>query len=69
MLLIFTGIAVLGYFGVQWIVTGAMHIRPLTLLSLGAVIMGIQFLSFGFLAEMLAHVSAKPSYNIRETIE
>jgi hypothetical protein len=31
--------------------------------------MGIQFLSFGFLAEMLAHVSAKPSYNIRETIE
>lgn len=69
MLLIFTGTAVLGYFGVQWIVTGAMRIRPLTLLSLGAVIMGIQFLSFGFLAEMLAHVSAKPHYNIRETLE
>jgi len=69
MLLIFTGIAVLGYFGVQWIVTGTMHIRPLTLLSLGAVIMGIQFLSFGFLAEMLAHVSARPSYHIRESIE
>jgi glycosyltransferase involved in cell wall biosynthesis len=69
MLLIFTGTAVLGYFGVQWIATGAMRIRPLTLLSLGAVIMGIQFLSFGFLAEMLAHVSAKPQYNIRETLE
>jgi glycosyltransferase involved in cell wall biosynthesis len=68
-LLISAGIAVLGYFGVLWIATGAMHIRPLTLLSLGAVIMGIQFLSFGFLAEMLAHVSARPSYNIRESIE
>lgn len=69
MLLIVSGAAVLGYFGVQWITTGAMHIRPLVLLSVGAVIMGIQFLSFGFLAEMLAHVSARPQYNIRETLE
>ena len=38
-------------------------------LSVGAVIVGIQFLSFGFLAEMLAHVSSRPSYIIRETIE
>ncbi len=68
MLLIFLGTAVLGYFGVQWIATGAMRIRPLTLLSLGAVIVGIQFLSFGFLAEMLAHVSARPQYTIRETL-
>ena len=68
-LLMAAGAAVLGYFGVQWLVTGAMRIRPLTLLSVAAVIMGIQFLSFGFLAEMLAHVSARPRYNIRETIE
>jgi glycosyltransferase involved in cell wall biosynthesis len=69
MLLIVSGAAVLGFFGVQWIVTGTMHIRPLVLLSLGAVIMGIQFLSFGFLAEMLANVSPRPHYNIRETVE
>ena len=68
-LLIAAGAAVLCYFGVQWLVTGAMHIRPLTLLSVAAVIMGIQFLSFGFLAEMLAHVSARPQYNVRETLE
>jgi hypothetical protein len=29
---------------------------------------GIQFLSFCFLAEMLAHVSARPQYTIRETL-
>jgi glycosyltransferase involved in cell wall biosynthesis len=69
LLLMAAGTAVLGYFGVQWLMTGAMRIRPLTLLSVAAVIMGIQFLSFGFLAEMLAHVSARPRYNVREAIE
>jgi glycosyltransferase involved in cell wall biosynthesis len=68
-LLMAAGAMVLVYFGVQWLVTGAMRIRPLTLLSVAAIIMGIQFLSFGFLAEMLAHVSARPQYNIRETLE
>jgi glycosyltransferase involved in cell wall biosynthesis len=69
LLLMAAGGAVLGYFGVQWLLTGVMRIRPLTLLSVGAVIMGIQFLSFGFLAEMLAHVAARPQYTIRETLE
>ena len=68
-LLMTAGAAVLGFFGVQWLVTRAMHIRPLMLLSVAAIIMGIQFLSFGFLAEMLAHVSVRPQYNIRETLE
>lgn len=63
------GGGVLGYFGVEWIMTRTMHIRPLTLLSVAAVIMGIQFLSFGFLAEMLTHVSPRTHYNIRETTE
>jgi glycosyltransferase involved in cell wall biosynthesis len=63
------GGGVLGYFGVEWLVTRTMHIRPLTLLSVAAVIMGIQFLSFGFLAEMLTHVSPRIAYNVRETIE
>ena len=67
--LILVGGTVLGFFGLQWILSGTMHIRPLVLLSLGAVIVGIQFLSFGFLAEMLIHMSPKGSYNIREKIE
>jgi glycosyltransferase involved in cell wall biosynthesis len=63
------GGGVLGYFGIEWLATRTMHIRPLTLLSVAAVIMGIQFLSFGFLAEMLTHVSPRTTYNVREIIE
>jgi glycosyltransferase involved in cell wall biosynthesis len=69
MLLIGTGCLVLAWFGIQWIVTGALHLRPLMVLSLGAVIVGIQFFSFGFLAEMLVRMSPRPHYHNRETIE
>lgn len=64
-LLILIGSSILGYFGIEWIITGTMHIRPLTLLSVGALIVGIQFLSFGFLAEMLTHVFRNDEYKVR----
>jgi glycosyltransferase involved in cell wall biosynthesis len=67
--LILLGSSVLGYFGVQWILTGDMHIRPLTLLSVSSIIVGIQFLSFGFLAEILINMAPKDTYYIREKIE
>jgi glycosyltransferase involved in cell wall biosynthesis len=67
--LIIIGSGVLGYFGVEWLLTRVMHIRPLMLLSVGAVIMGIQFLSFGFLAEMLINSAPKDTYKIREKLE
>ena len=67
--LILLGTGVLGYFGVRWIVTGDMHIRPLVLLSVSAVIVGIQFLSFGFLAEILINMAPKDTYILREKIE
>ena len=67
--LIAVGMVILGGFGIEWIIKGSIHIRPLMLLSVAALIGGIQFLSFGFLAEMLAHVSARPQYNIRESLE
>ena len=67
--LIIIGSSILGYFGIEWLLTGTMHIRPLTLLSVSAIIVGIQFLSFGFLAEMLIHMSPKDSYIIRDTVE
>ncbi len=69
MLLIGGGGLVLAGFGIQWIVNRAIHIRPLMLLSLGAIIVGIQFFSFGFLAEMLVRMSPRAAYHIRETIE
>ncbi|MBD3345788.1 MAG: glycosyltransferase [Chitinivibrionales bacterium] len=63
------GAAVLSYFGVQWIITGAMRVRPLVILSLGAIIMGIQFVSIGLIGEMITHSVPKHRYSIRETIE
>ncbi len=67
--LILLGSSVLAYFGIQWAITGSMHIRPLTLLSVSAVIVGIQFLSFGFLAEILINMAPKDTYLIRDKIE
>jgi len=65
--LILLGGGVLGGFGIQWAITGTMRVRPLVLLSLGGVIMGIQFVSFGFLAEMLTHMAPKGNrYLVRE---
>jgi glycosyltransferase involved in cell wall biosynthesis len=69
MLLIGAGGLVIGWFGIQWIVTGALHLRPLMLLSIGAIIMGVQFFSFGFLAELLVRMSPHQPYHIRETLE
>jgi len=66
--LITLGTGVLGYFGVEWIITRQMHIRPLILLSVSSIIIGIQFLSFGFLGEMLSNQAPRDNYTIRETV-
>jgi hypothetical protein len=62
------GSVVLAYFGVQWIITGAMRIRPLVILSLGSIIMGIQFFSIGLVGEMITHTQSKDTYLIREEL-
>lgn len=67
--LILAGTSVLGYFGIEWIITGYMKVRPLIVLSMGAITVGVQLLFFGFLAEMLIHMSPKDTYSIREMIE
>jgi hypothetical protein len=59
---------VLAYFGVEWAITRQMHIRPLVLLSIGAIIMGIQFISIGLIGEMITHSSQKNTYSIKETL-
>jgi hypothetical protein len=67
-LLVLAGTGVLGYFGVEWIVTREMHIRPLVLLSIGSIIMGIQFVSIGLLGEMISNFAPRNVYRIRETL-
>jgi glycosyltransferase involved in cell wall biosynthesis len=45
--------AVFGYFGFEWISTGALRVRPLLILAGFAFVSGIQFISLGLLGEML----------------
>ena len=68
-LLAIAGCAVLAYFGAGWLVTRHMHLRPLILLSIGAVIMGIQFISIGLIGELITNVTHHDTYTIRETLE
>jgi len=63
------GGAVLVYFGVEWIVTHHMHLRPLVLLAIGAIIMGIQFMSIGLVGEMLTNFTHRNTYTIRDTLD
>jgi hypothetical protein len=69
LVLMLCGAGVLGYFGIHWIVTGAMRLRPLVLLSLGAVIMGIQFISIGLIGELVISAGPKSGYTLREALE
>ena len=48
-----TGFLVLSGFGVAWAMTGEVHVRPLMLAGVASVILGIQFVSFGLLGEMI----------------
>jgi glycosyltransferase involved in cell wall biosynthesis len=68
-LLLLAGSAVLGYFGIEWIITRHMHLRPLVLLAIGAIIMGIQFISIGLIGELIAHQGRHETYSLRDTIE
>jgi glycosyltransferase involved in cell wall biosynthesis len=67
-ILVFMGMVILGYFGVQWTITHQMHIRPLVLLSMGAIIMGIQFVSIGLIGEIIINSNPRPGYTIRDTL-
>lgn len=66
--LIFLGTLIMGYFGVEWLIIGESHIRPLILVAMGALIMGVQFISLGLIGEMIANATHSRSYSIRDTI-
>jgi len=69
MLLIAAGVGVLGYFGVMWAVTGVMRIRPLTLLAIGSMVMGVQIISIGLIGEMITNtMQARRQYSVRERL-
>lgn len=41
------------WFALQWALTGALRVRPLLLFSVGGIILGVQFLSLGLIAELI----------------
>lgn len=62
------GFGVLGYFAVLWGITRELHIRPLMLGAIGAVIMGIQFISIGLVGEMITNSAPRNTYTVRESL-
>lgn len=60
------GCVPLAYFGAQWFLTRALHIRPLLLLGVGCVIMAIQFFSIGLLGEMITYFGKREDAAIAE---
>jgi len=52
LLFILIGSAILTYFGFEWLITGALHIRPLMFIGGIALLTGLQLGSLGLLGEM-----------------
>lgn len=62
------GSVIFGYFGVQWLLTGALHIRPLLFIGGVALLMGLQLGSLGLLGEMLNAGMHRASYPVSANI-
>lgn len=61
------GMGVFGYFGLQWLQLGALHLRPLIVIGGFSLLMGVQLFSLGFLAELFNR-HKKQRYPIAETV-
>lgn len=66
--LIALGMGILTYFGIDWVITQELHIRPLLLLGVSSVIVGVQFFSIGLLGEMITNIFGERKYTIKKTI-
>lgn len=67
-LLLLFGFGINFYFLIRWMIVHEMHLRPLILLAFGAMLMGIQFISLGLLAEMIALKGPPEGYLITEQV-
>jgi glycosyltransferase involved in cell wall biosynthesis len=65
LLFLAAGVAIGGWFVVQWAGGEPMRVRPLMLLGVGLVLVGIQFVLMGLLGEMIAHQGARADYPVR----
>lgn len=62
------GVGILAYFGFVWATTLVLHIRPLLLLGVASLIVGIQIFSIGLVGEMITNLNREKKYTIKKTI-
>jgi glycosyltransferase involved in cell wall biosynthesis len=60
--------AVFAYFGVEWVISGALRVRPLLVLAGFAFVSGIPFISLGLLGDMLNSKLQNKNYPVADTI-
>lgn len=65
---IFLGSLPIPWFALQWLLTGDMHVRPLLLFSVGGIILGVQFLSLGLIAELIHSRERVPESPVAERL-
>ncbi len=53
------GMIINGYFGMVWLFTQTLRVRPLLILGLVMILMAIQFWSLGLLGELMIHLRAR----------
>ncbi len=68
LLLMVLGFGISAGFGIDWLITQELHIRPLMLLAVTSMILGVQFFSIGLLGEMMTNMNGQRSYLERTRI-
>ena len=68
-LFLLIGFIINGYFAWIWLITQKLRVRPLMLIGIFSIIVGIQFISLGLLGELIALNSREEEYKIKEYYE
>jgi glycosyltransferase involved in cell wall biosynthesis len=69
-LISFSGFCILSYLSVLWMMGEAIGKRPLLILGVMAVVVGVQILATGLIAELIVHLAtAQAPYVIRRRVE
>lgn len=61
------GLGICGFFGYEWLQSGALHVRPLLLAGGFSLVMSVQFFSLGLLGEMM-NGNKKQVYPVADTL-
>lgn len=67
-IMMLVGLGISAWFGVDWLITRSLHVRPLMLLAVTSMIMGIQFFSIGLIGEMISNMNSQRNYLIKKQL-